>query len=481
MRTRGHRVPTKSDVESPQQEQGYGSAKLIAVRAWAIIGCVVVFILAIQGLGMISDALVCLLTGIIVGFICSPITNVLEDHHVPRGLGSLVALIIVIAALVGIAVLLLPPFFQQLITLLGHIPGYIKEAQDAWSGFVNGLDKSTAASTSDLSTNITGYISSVSSLGSQAASETASKLSSGLITNLVSFTNTIFMIFLGLVLAYWFAKDYPKIVYEFATIAGPNHKDDLMLLFAVMSRSMGGYMRGIVITSCVGGFLSFIGFTIIGHPYAALMGITVGILHFVPVIGPWCAAAIAAVVALFVSPVLALESLLVSVIAQNVTDNVVSPVVMQSAVKVHPVMSLLGIVMGASLGGALGMALAIPLTAALKGVYIYYFETRTGRQLVSYDGALFKSTPFTNPSGDIVPSFDALDDDKFFETSRLVPKDRKEKAQQVKRSPRPAGLPKNMFEIVRDRPTKDKGGTGSVASRTSADPETGSEKEPPSK
>lgn len=187
-----------------------------------------------------------------------------------------------------------------------------------------------------------------------------------------------------------------------------------------MSRSMGGYMRGIVITSTVGGVLSFLGFTLIGHPFAGLMGITVGIFHFVPVIGPWIAAALAALLALSVSPMLALASLVVSIVAQNVTDNLVSPLVMQSSVQVHPILSLVGLIVGNALGGILGMALAIPLTAAIRSVFVYYFEKRTGRQVVSYDGALFKSTPFHDEEGNIQPEYDALDDDQFFKSTLLV-------------------------------------------------------------
>ena len=32
------------------------------------------------------------------------------------------------------------------------------------------------------------------------------------------------------------------------------------------------------------------------------------------------------------------------------------------------------------------MVIAIPLSAALKGLFIFYFENRTRRPLVSYDG-----------------------------------------------------------------------------------------------
>ena len=42
---------------------------------------------------------------------------------------------------------------------------------------------------------------------------------------------------------------------------------------------------------------------------------------------------------------------------------------------------------------------------------------------MSYDGAIFQGTPFRHPDGSPAPSFDALDDDNFFATSRLIPEE----------------------------------------------------------
>ena len=66
------------------------------------------------------------------------------------------------------------------------------------------------------------------------------------------------------------------------------------------------------------------------------------------------------------------------------------------------------------------MVLAVPLTAAIRGLFVYYFETHTSRQLVSEDGALFGSTPFNDENGRPRPTFDALDDDTFIARSRLL-------------------------------------------------------------
>ena len=144
---------------------------------------------------------------------------------------------------------------------------------------------------------------------------------------------------------------------------------------------------------------------------------------------------------------MAFWTLVVSVVAQNVVDNLVSPLVMQSSVKIHPAMSLIGITMGASLGGAVGMALAVPLTAAVKGAFVYYFESKTGRQLVSYEGAFFKGTPFHHADGSPVPSFDALDDDTFLDQTRLV---KTSSADDVEADEAPTHDKPSLAERIRD-------------------------------
>ena len=194
----------------------------------------------------------------------------------------------------------------------------------------------------------------------------------------------------------------------------------MILTAAVLSRSTGGYMRGTLITSLANGLMVAAGLALLGHPYAGLLGIATFVLHFVPVVGPMLSSVSAVLLGLFVSPACAFWTLVVTVVAQNVTDNVLSPIVMRSAVKIHPALSLVGIIIGGCLGGPVGMVLAVPLTAAIRGLFVYYFETRTGRQLVSTEGALFGSTPFNDAEGRPRPTFDALDDDTFIERSRLL-------------------------------------------------------------
>ena len=395
----------------------YEKWRLRATVVWAIVGAIVLFLLAVRGLAVVGQAVELLLIGIITGFICSPITNWLEDRHVPRGIAALLALLIVVSCIVALVALFVGPFARELMALLRSVPSYFSQVEDALGTF---WDTFGSNSSTNVQSTVNALVQVLTEAGSGIASDLARNLSTGLVANLTDLAGHFVTFFLGLILAYWFALDYPKIMRELAIIAGPEYDEEMVLTFAVLSRSMGGYMRGTLITSLANGLMVAAGLALLGHPYAGLLGIATFVLHFVPVIGPFLSSISAVLLGLFVSPLCAFWTLVITVVAQNVTDNVLSPLVMQSSVKIHPALSLLGIIIGGALGGAVGMLLAVPLTAAIKGFFVYYFESHTGRQLVSKEGAIFGSTPFNYADGRPQPTFDALDDDTFIARSRLL-------------------------------------------------------------
>lgn len=395
----------------------YEKWRLRATIAWAIVGGIVLFLLAVRGLAIVGQAVELLVIGVIVGFVCSPITNWLEDRHLPRGIAALLALLIVLAAIVAVVALFVGPFARELMVLLRNVPSYFTQLQDGLATF---WDYFGTTNNTNVQHTVNALFQVLTEAGSGIASDLARNLSTGLVANLTDLAGHFVTFFLGLILAYWFALDYPKIMRELAVIAGPEYDEEMVLTFAVLSRSMGGYMRGTLITSLANGLMVAAGLALIGHPYAGLIGIATFVLHFVPVIGPFLSSISGVLLGFFVSPVCAFWTLVITVVAQNVTDNVLSPLVMQSSIKIHPALSLVGIIIGGALGGAVGMLLAVPLTAAIKGFFVYYFESHTGRQLVSREGALFGSTPFNYADGRPQPTFDALDDDTFIARSRLL-------------------------------------------------------------
>lgn len=391
--------------------------RLATLRIWSIVGLIVIGVTILNLMGVLSPVIEFFAVGAIVAFVMSPIVNFLEHHGIPRGLGSLVALAIVVAALVGLVLVLMPILFGQFMEVLDRLPFQLRLGAESLDGIVS---RFKTLDNSPLRDYLDDNLPSIVAMASRYVSQLAGEIGRGVFPFISGAASQLFVIFLGLVLAFWLACDYPRMHREVCTIIGQEKETSYRFMVAILSRSVGGYMRGMIITSLCGGVFAYVGFLIIGHPYAALMAIFTGILHLVPVVGPWISAAIATVLAFMFSPMLALWTLVVTMVAQNVTDNVVSPKVMQSSVQVHPAMSLTALVIGSALMGPIGMVIAIPLCAALKGIFVFYFENETGRQLVSYDGAVFKGTPFLDAEGRPVAAYDALGDDTFVYESELI-------------------------------------------------------------
>ncbi len=74
-------------------------------------------------------------------------------------------------------------------------------------------------------------------------------------------------------------------------------------------------MRSMVIISFVNGVLAFVGLAIVGHPYAALMGVLTRVMHLVPVLGSLISSFAATLLAVFYGPVLAIWTLVITMVA----------------------------------------------------------------------------------------------------------------------------------------------------------------------
>lgn len=392
-------------------------ARITFFNIWIVIGAIIIASVALNLIGSLSSVLLFLSVGCLSAFVASPIVNWLERHRVPRGAGALIGLIVVMVGLILLFALVIPMVTGQLIDLLRDAPSKFS-ALGAW--VVRMESKYAVVEHLNDIVQLDSIFTAAQDIVNQALSGLLAAVRDGIVPMVNNIASTVFIVFLGFVLAFWLACDYPRINEEICRVLPEGKADDYRLMVAVVSRSVGGYLRSTVINSVIQGFLAFVGFTIVGHPYAGAMGVLSGVLNIIPVVGPSISAALASLIALVHSPIMALWTMVMAMLSQNITDNVIAPKINQSTMQVHPVLSLTALVVGSTFGGAAGMIVALPLVAVIKSLFIFYFETRTGEQIVSYEGALFRGAPFRDAQGNPVPAFDALGDDSFVADSQII-------------------------------------------------------------
>jgi predicted PurR-regulated permease PerM len=130
--------------------------------------------------------------------------------------------------------------------------------------------------------------------------------------------------------------------------------------------AMVQWMKGTALAMIFVGTVATIGLSIIGVPAALALGIIAGFLEFIPYIGPALSFIPATVIALTISPQMALWVIGLYAVVQSLESSVVTPVLMNQMVKLPPALTLLFQTMMAALFGFLGLLLAVPILATAK-------------------------------------------------------------------------------------------------------------------
>ena len=113
------------------------------------------------------------------------------------------------------------------------------------------------------------------------------------------------------------------------------------------------------------GVLTGVGLWLLGVPAPLALGIIAGLLEFIPFAGPILAAIPGVLLALTVSPTLALWTALFYLILQQLEGNVILPLVQRRAVSLPPVMAIFALLVAGALFGAIGVLFAVPMAVAV--------------------------------------------------------------------------------------------------------------------
>jgi len=125
------------------------------------------------------------------------------------------------------------------------------------------------------------------------------------------------------------------------------------------------FVTGQCIEAVILGSLCAIGMLIFGFPYAAMIGVLVGVTALIPVVGGFIGAGVGAFLILMSDPFEALMFVLFIVILQQIEGNVIYPKVVGSSVGLPAMWVLASVTIGGGIGGIVGMLFAVPVASVL--------------------------------------------------------------------------------------------------------------------
>jgi predicted PurR-regulated permease PerM len=139
-------------------------------------------------------------------------------------------------------------------------------------------------------------------------------------------------------------------------------------VYARSRQKIGAWFRTQLVASLIMGVTVWGGLTLLGEPYAFLIGVIAALFELIPFVGPIASGAVGIVAALGVSSTLAIYTLIFFIVAQQFESNILVPILSRRAVDLHPVIVIVALLIGAEVGGFLGIVISVPAAAVFQEV-----------------------------------------------------------------------------------------------------------------
>ncbi len=146
---------------------------------------------------------------------------------------------------------------------------------------------------------------------------------------------------------------------------------------SVCSETFHLFIAGQTLEAVILGGLCALGMSLLNIPYAAMVGVLVGVTALIPYVGAFIGMGVGAFVILTVSPVKALIFVVYLLVLQQVEGNLIYPKVVGAKLNLPAIWVLAAIAVGGNVAGPLGMLVAVPVAAS---AYIILKETTAKRE-----------------------------------------------------------------------------------------------------
>lgn len=274
-----------------------------------------------------------------------PIATFLRKKRVPKVLAVLIPYFVILLILVILIVPLVPFIMEQLKALIVGFPKYLNQFAKIFGMKI------------DLN-QIQGYLNGqLNTIGSNAFLVTTTVFG-GVFTSI-----TVFIVSLYLLL---YNDSFKK---NFAKLFHRNQQEKVLNTVSLVNEKLGAWLQGQIILSASIGLLTWIALLLLNFPFALPLAILAGVLEVVPTLGPTLSAIPAIIVALTISPTMALVIVATYILIQTLEGQLLVPQIMKRAVGLNPVAVILGVTIGANLMGIVGALLSIPFISFIIVLY----------------------------------------------------------------------------------------------------------------
>ena len=313
---------------------------------------------------ILREVLLPFVAGMALAYMLDPVADRLER----LGLGRLGATILILAlfvlTFVLALVLLIPLAAHQLAGFGANLPAYVERLQALVTERSGPLIEKVGGSgaLADMRQWIGGLV------------RQGAAWMTGFLHGLWSGGQAIISVFALLVVtpvvAFYLLVDWDHMVAAVDEWLPRQHRDTIRMLAREIDRAIAGFIRGQAAVCFILGTFYAVGLSLIGLNFGALIGVSAGLLSFIPYVGSLTGLVLSvgvAVVQFWPDWTWIGATLGIFITGQFIEGNILSPKLVGASVGLHPVWLMFALFAFGALLGFVGLLLAVPL-AAIAGV-----------------------------------------------------------------------------------------------------------------
>ncbi len=361
----------------------------IAVYTFAVIVCSILFYMFMKGFATvisyvtrIIDILAPFFYGFCIAYIINPIMVVIENFFrridkkermkkAYRGVSILLAFLTLIAVFALFVVIAGPQIRDSLLTLYFRIQEWTPQVIEKIESFVTNNEFAVI-----LEEQLNKYTSTLSTLVINA-----SKVSLTSVWGSVrSVTTVLYNLIIGFVVAVYMLYGKERFIYNIKkvifTFLSKNHASIIINTSSRANKIFSDYIQGKIIDSVIVGILCTLGMLVLRLPFAALIGLIVGITNIIPYFGAWAGAVLGALFILIVSPIQALIFLVFVLVLQQFDANILTPKILSDSTGISAFWVMFAIVLGGGFFGIVGMFIGVPVFALIYAIAVSYIDEK---------------------------------------------------------------------------------------------------------
>ncbi|MCY7402775.1 MAG: AI-2E family transporter [Nocardioides sp.] len=313
------------------------------------LGALVALFLAQQLLG-ISSILILLVMAMFLAIGLNPVVEMFMRRGMRRGLSVLLVLVVVIGVLTLFVVAVAPVISEQIAQITRNAPGWLDDLQT--NSQVQKLDDQY-----DVIARAREYV----EQGGFGEKLFGGALGFGLRV-LSVLANSLIVI----VLMIYFLASLPSIKHAAYSLAPASKRPRVSELGDRIIHSTGAYVAGAFIVAMCAGVSTLVFSFVVGlGDYAFALAFVVGLFSLIPIVGAFVSGAIMTLLALTVSPTVALIALVYYLAYQQLESYLIYPRIMKKSVDIPGSVTVVAALVGGALLGIVGALLAVPVAAAL--------------------------------------------------------------------------------------------------------------------